>query len=48
MYRAIANDSFDYTYGYVLTDIDGNNFVDANDVAIADNNAFNFVSKMKP
>ncbi|MDQ3019256.1 MAG: PKD domain-containing protein [Bacteroidota bacterium] len=44
----IDNDAFEFTTGYVRTDLTGDNFVDLTDLAIADNNAFNFVSIIRP
>lgn len=45
---SIDNDAYNFSAGYLATDIDGNDFVDLSDYSIADNNAFNFVSKVTP
>jgi hypothetical protein len=44
----IDNDAVNFVSGYVVTDITGDNFVDASDFSIADNNAANFVSVSRP
>ncbi|MGB3018737.1 MAG: FG-GAP-like repeat-containing protein, partial [Ignavibacteria bacterium] len=44
----IDNAALLFTSGYVKTDLTGDNFVDATDFAIADNNAANFVSVIRP
>jgi hypothetical protein len=44
----IDNDSYNFVFGYVVTDLNGDNAVDLSDAAIADNNAFNFVSVVRP
>ncbi len=42
------NDAFNFVSGYVNTDVTGDNVVDAADLGIIDNNAFNYVSKITP
>jgi len=37
-----------YTTGYVVSDLTGDEIVDGSDAAIADNNAFNFMSVVRP
>lgn len=44
----IENDAYNFSSGYLNTDIDGNNFVDASDIAFADNNATMFISAIRP
>lgn len=44
----VDNDLSIFAQGYKLTDLDGDNFVDASDQAIADNNSYNFVVKIRP
>ena len=44
----IDNDATGFVSGYVPTDLDGNDFVDGSDAAIAGNNAFNFVGVIRP
>ena len=42
------NDLYNSLSGYVNTDVTGDNFVDAGDVSIVYNNAFNAVSVVTP
>ena len=42
------NDSFAGLSGYVVTDVTGDDFVDAADVSIVDNNVFSAVSVVRP
>ena len=42
------NDAFSSVSGYVNTDLNGDDLVDATDVSIVDNNAFNAVSVIRP
>ncbi|MFH1121734.1 MAG: DUF5018 domain-containing protein [Bacteroidota bacterium] len=44
----IDNDQFNFTAGYVDTDINGDGSVDTGDVTIVDNNQFNFVGAALP
>jgi len=44
----VDNDAANFMTGYVLTDLTGDQFIDLNDLTIADNNAFNFISVIKP
>ncbi|MBS1518281.1 MAG: peptidoglycan DD-metalloendopeptidase family protein [Bacteroidetes bacterium] len=44
----VDNDLSFFASGYVVTDLDGDNFVDTSDLAIAENNAFNYVVKIRP
>ncbi len=44
----VDNDAFNSVSGYVNTDANGDNFVDASDLSIVDNNAFNGVSLSRP
>ncbi|MBK9225921.1 MAG: hypothetical protein IPL67_02355 [Ignavibacteria bacterium] len=44
----IDNDASNFVGGYVVTDLTGDDFVDGTDFAIADNNAANFVSVVRP
>lgn len=44
----IDNDAANFTGGYVVTDLTGDDFVDGTDFVIADNNAANFVSVIRP
>ncbi|MDQ3021851.1 MAG: dockerin type I domain-containing protein [Bacteroidota bacterium] len=45
---AVDNAAYNFTTGYVVTDLNGDNFVDASDASIVDNNASNFVSVIRP
>ncbi len=42
------NGTFNFETGYLNTDFDGNNVVDAADLAIVENNAFLLIAKMTP
>lgn len=44
----IDNDAFNFSNGYLRTDLDGNRFIDASDAALAENNAANFVTALHP
>lgn len=44
----IDNDVSIFGGGYRISDLDGDLFVDISDLAIADNNAFNYVSRIRP
>lgn len=44
----IDNDVYNFTGGYIRTDLTGDNFTDISDYIIADNNAFNYVSAITP
>ncbi|MBK7159960.1 MAG: hypothetical protein IPH77_15865 [Ignavibacteria bacterium] len=44
----VDNDISFFVQPYIVTDLDGDRFVDASDLSIVDNNAFNAVSVMKP
>ncbi len=44
----IDDDVFIFATGYLKTDLTGDNNVDVSDLTIADNNAFNFISKIVP
>lgn len=44
----IDNDANNFTTGYVITDLTGDNYVDITDLAIADNNSLNFVGAILP
>lgn len=44
----IDNAVFIFATGYVVTDLTGDNFVDVNDLLIADNNAEDFVQAVEP
>lgn len=46
--QLIDNDTYYFETGYLPTDLNADNFIDLNDAAIADNNAFEFVSKITP
>jgi hypothetical protein len=45
---AIDNDQYNFTSGYVSTDLTGDDFVDFTDLLICDNNQYNFVSVVSP
>ncbi|MDQ3020845.1 MAG: M12 family metallo-peptidase [Bacteroidota bacterium] len=44
----IENAAFNFLSGYVVEDLTGDDLVDLNDQAIADNNSFNFVIRQAP
>jgi hypothetical protein len=44
----VDNDAYNSVSGYVRTDVTGDDFVDAADMSIVDNNAFNSVSVIRP
>ena len=44
----VDNDAYNSVSGYVRTDLTGDDFVDAEDLSIVDNNAFNSVSVIRP
>ncbi len=44
----IENDAFEYAAGNVITDINGDGFVDVTDIAFADYGASNFVMCVTP
>ncbi len=44
----IDNDLFNFTSGYILTDLTGDNTADLSDASIADNNIYNFVNMIRP
>ena len=44
----IYNDAFNYSLGYLISDITGDNFVDIQDLIICENNSFNSVVKSSP
>ena len=44
----IDNDAYNFSTGYLVTDLDGNDFTDASDIAIADNNASQYISVISP
>ena len=46
--QQIDNDAIAFVTGYVQSDVDGNNFIDATDASITDNNAANFVGIVRP
>ncbi len=45
---AIDNDASNFVGRYVVTDFTGDDFADGNDFAIAENNAANIVSVIRP
>ncbi|MBK8983825.1 MAG: peptidoglycan DD-metalloendopeptidase family protein [Ignavibacteria bacterium] len=45
---SVDNDLSFFIQGYVVTDLDGDDFVDSADLAIVENNANNFVVRMRP
>lgn len=44
----VYNDAINFATGYLVTDVDGNNITDLTDVAITVNNAYSFISVIKP
>ena len=44
----ISNSAVSYPNGYLITDLDGNNFTDISDLSVCDNNAFKNVIVIKP
>jgi len=44
----IFNDGLIFASGYLPTDLNGDSVVDVGDAVFADNNGFNFVSKITP
>lgn len=44
----IYNDALNYSSGYLISDITGDNFVDIQDLVICDNNNFNSIAKSSP
>jgi hypothetical protein len=44
----IDNDSYNYTSGYVVTDLNGDQFVDFTDLGLCDNNAYTYTSVYYP
>ncbi|MBK7965244.1 MAG: hypothetical protein IPK10_08065 [Bacteroidetes bacterium] len=44
----VDNDVFNFTSGYVISDLSGDGFVDILDQAILDNNLFNFIGSVHP
>ena len=44
----IDNDAFGFASGYIDTDLNGDNFTDAGDLSIAENNALAFVGVIRP
>lgn len=44
----IFNDALIFATGYLNTDLNGDGLVDVGDAVIADNNSFNFISKITP
>jgi choice-of-anchor B domain-containing protein len=46
--ETISNDAEFFQTGYIATDLNGDNIADLTDLGIADNNVFNFVSKITP
>ncbi len=45
---AIDNDAFNFSTGYINSDVTGDNVTDAADLAVTDSNTINFVSRMRP
>ena len=45
---AIDNDAGNFATGYLPTDLNGDEVIDASDALIADNNSANFVSAVTP
>ncbi|MBK6878675.1 MAG: hypothetical protein IPG99_20135 [Ignavibacteria bacterium] len=45
---SIDNDASQFLTGYEATDLNGDNFIDATDLGIADNNSLNFVAVIRP
>ena len=45
---SIDNDAFNFSTGYMNTDLTGDNLVDLNDLIICDNNAYNFIGVITP
>jgi len=44
----IDNDAFNFSSGYLPTDVNGDGIIDVSDAVYADNNGFNFVGKITP
>lgn len=44
----IDSDAFNFTSGYVITDLNGDSFTDLSDYALADNNAAHFIARITP
>ena len=44
----IDNDAYNSLSGYVISDLNGDNFVDGTDLVIVDNNALKFVTIVRP
>ena len=44
----VDNDASASLSGYISTDLTGDNFADAEDISIADNNSYNSVIAVKP
>ncbi|MBI2417730.1 MAG: hypothetical protein HYV28_07470 [Ignavibacteriales bacterium] len=44
----IDNDAYNFSTGYLQTDLTGDNFIDFTDLSLCDNNAYNFVGVRKP
>ena len=47
-YIGVDNDSYNYVFGYVITDVDGSGLVDTNDYIFIDNNNYNYIGTMHP
>ncbi len=47
-YPDVVNDNFNYRTGYLVTDINGDSWVDSGDYPILVNNNFNYVSAYLP
>lgn len=45
---AVDNGSINFQTGYLISDLNGDKFVDAFDLAIAGDNSFHFVTAIKP
>lgn len=47
-FAQVDNDAFNFTEGYVITDVTGDNYVDGSDGSVIDNNVFNFIAAINP
>jgi hypothetical protein len=47
-YIGVDNDSYNYLYGYLVTDVDGYGTVDTNDYIVIDNNNYNYIGVIHP
>ncbi len=44
----VDNDAFNSVSGYVKADVNSDDFVDASDLSLVDNNAFNSIQLVRP